>query len=320
LSDPLPIWSAPLPGILDTPSLNMLAGASGIGKTALISSLARIFHEGGKLWGHQITIPPAVGYIGADRGGASARLWFQAAGYPDIPQWNLIDDRSFDLAQLHNKRGGPGLLFHALEQLKLPYGSLIFVDPIALFVGSNLLDYRIVALACIEIQRWLEDHPYCLVGVCHTSKQKADAKDRYLRPQDRIMGTGALLGYTSTQMYLMGPEEAGRDDGKHTFLWNPHHRPEEHFALQRTNTGLFDVGNTQAAALIASALSPALASLLALLPPPTHAISTPALMQQLTDSGIARATLFRQLKELLQYGYAWSPKRGLWARTDKPYP
>lgn len=308
---------SPLPGILDTGSLNMLAGASGIGKTALISSLARAFAEGGSLWGHPITIPTGVGYIGADRGSSSAKQWFEAAGYPDIPLYGIVDDRNFDVAQLRNKTGGPQLLFHCLEQLQLPPGSLIFVDPVALFVGSNLLDYRVVAIACIEIQRYLMDHPYTLVGVCHTSKQKANPQDRYMRPQDRIMGTGALLGYTSTQMYLMGPEEAGRDDGRHTFLWNPHHRPEESFSLTRLSNGLFDLTSLPTAN---KPLSEELLALLALFPGPDHTVPTAQLVKLVTHDGAtspgaARRALFRRLRELERLGYLHQVIRGMWAKT-----
>lgn len=310
-------YSSPLPGILETPSLNMLAGASGIGKTALISSIARVFHEGDTLFGHAVTRPPAVGYVGADRGGASAIQWFETAGYPDIPTYNIVSDRTFDVAQLRGKFGGPALLAHCIDKLSLPAGSVVFVDPVALFVGANLLDYRAVAIACIEIQRWLHDNPFCVIGVCHTSKLKADEKARYQRPQDRILGTGALLGYTSTQMYLMGPDEAGRDDGRHTFLWNPHHAPEESFALLKGKNGLFDLG--QALAPIQEPPSAMALAILQLFPEDGTPISTAQIIQILNTAveqdPASRMTLHRRLKELERHGLIWSPRKGLWARV-----
>lgn len=297
----------------------MLAGASGIGKTALIASIATRIHAGGALFGHQLIQPPAVGYISADRGGASARLWFEAAGYPDIPQYSLVDDQGFDVKQLLSKYGGAELLAHCIDKLHMPPGALIFVDPIALFVGSNLLDYRAVAIACIQIQRWLTTHPYCLIGVCHTSKQKGDVKDRYLRPQDRILGTGALLGYTSTQMYLMAPEESGAEDGCHTFLWNPHHAREESFQLRKGAEGLFSLDSVLVP--ITEAMDAALESLLLLFPPADRAISTAQLVQMLNhDVGhdpLPQRTLTRRLRTLEAQGHVWQPRKGLWARKLK---
>lgn len=316
---PSPRWASPLPRILDTPSLNMLAGASGIGKTALIASIACRFRDGAKLFGHQITAPPAVGYLSADRGGASARLWFDAAGYPDIPQYSLVDDAGFDIKQLMGKYGGADLLAYCIDQVQLPPGSLLFIDPIALFVGSNLLDYRAVAIACISIQRWLTKHPYCLIGVCHTSKQKGDAKDRYLRPQDRILGTGALLGYTSTQMYLMAPEESGSEDGCHTFLWNPHHAREESFQMKKGPEGLFVIDEAQVP--LSTELEADLMALLMLFPPADRAISTAQLVKMLnTDVGhgpLPQRTLTRRLRTLEERRYIWQPRKGLWARVPK---
>lgn len=301
----------------------MLAGASGIGKTALIASMAKLFRDGAPLFGHAMTPPPAVGYVSSDRGGASAKLWFEAAGYPDIPQYSVVDDAGFDIRQLHGKYGGGALLASCIEQLHLPFGAVVFVDPIALFVGSNLLDYRAVAIACIEIQRWLKTHPYCVIGVCHTSKLKADEKDRYARPQDRILGTGALLGYSSTQMYLMGPDEAGREDGRHTFLWNPHHAPEESFTLQKGTDGLFDLTDASAPkALLPATLSPQQESLLALFPDPDHIISTAQIVRMLqTDVSrdpLPHRTLSRRLRELEAMGYVWQPAKGQWARVPRP--
>ena len=186
---------------------------------------------------------PGIGYITADRPWADSRQWFDAVGFPEIAHYSLVEDRDFKLEVLTNRqtkmRGAP-LLEACIATLALPPGSLIFVDPIALFLGGDLLNYYTVAVSCMQIHRGLMDTHHTIVGICHTAKQKADTKDRYLRAQDRISGSGALLGFTATQMNLMGPDEAGNDDGTYHFFVNPHHLASFTYALTKDpHTGLF---------------------------------------------------------------------------------
>lgn len=310
-----------IPNILETPTLNMLAGASGIGKTALLTGLLGEILAGRPVFDHAITPPPAIGYICADRPSEGALKWQRKVGIEHrVVMYDLIGDLNFDLAQLLPKHAGPPQLAYCIEQLRLPYGSLIIVDPIALFIGV-LNDYRSVGIACARIQRWLMEHPYCVVGIAHVGKQKADPKERYLRPQDRILGSGAQLGYTGTQMALLSPEESGRKDGRYTFLWNPHDTYAQAFHLaKRPQDGTFDFASIMVDdGDVPEVLTPDLATLLALLPDPPKAIATAGLIQLCQDT--ARPTLFRRLQKLLRLGLVEQPKRGLWCKrepTPKP--
>lgn len=310
-----------IPGILEVPSLNMLAGASGLGKTALIASVVAHVLRGGTLFGQPCTPPPAIGYIAADRPVASARQWFDLAGIGDLPTFSIIDDRKFDLVQLRKGPAGPRLLRHCIEQLNLPPGSWILSDPIALFLGGRLNDYTTVALAAIEIQRDLIEMQVATTGVCHTSKLLADVEQRYARPQDRILGSTALLGYSSTQMYLMGPDEAGRDDGQYTFSWTPHHRPAADFLIKRLPNGLFDVAGAyeQMPPLPAAAgIEGHLGAILSLFPEPPGTITPFQLLDaartKLDGEAPSRATLFRCLTRLQEEGRISRAGYGQWAR------
>lgn len=329
-----------LPGIFEVPSLNLLAGASGLGKTALLAGIAKAFQTGAPLFGHPVAATPRLGYISCDRGGPGLLEWFRRADVAldpaHFPVYSLIEDTSFDLQQLHRGRGGPALFAHCVEQLGLPPGSVILADPIALFLGGRLNDYTAVALACIEIQRYLAAHPYCVIGVCHTSKLKADVQDRYARPQDRILGSMALLGYSATQMYFMGPDEAGRDDGQYLFSWNSHSAPEGQFLLRRNPTnGLFlldqavcvtpqpEVTDPEAGrgSIDAAPIEDRrLQAVLSQIPYGPEVILFAELevrfiLEKPQGVSLSRASLVRCLSRLRVLGHAETPTRGKWRRV-----
>lgn len=232
--DPLPPWFA-------GGSVNLLAGASGTGKTALIAQWAVAFRDGLTVCGHAPHPLAAVGVLSADRSWAqSSQKWFAAAGWPDIPCYSIQDDLGFDLHRLLEKgvRAMLAIFGNCLDQLALPPQSLLIAEPIADWLGGNLLDYRDCSVACRLIRRLLQHRQLTLIGLAHAAKQLADPKRRYQRLQDRLAGSTAILGYADTQMYLASPEELGVEH--YTLHVNPHHAPSETFALEREpETGLF---------------------------------------------------------------------------------
>jgi hypothetical protein len=322
------VLADPLPNILTVGSLNLLAGASGIGKTALIAGLARAFRDGGTIFGHAVTAPPAVGYVTADRPWSGTQHWFSQVGFGDIRHYSLVDDHSVDLKLWRRKDKRTAFFGMCVDQLDLPRGSLLIVDPIALFLGGNLIDYDAVAFACIELHRYLQDHEYCCIGVCHAAKQKSSENEKYARLQDRINGSGALLGYTGTQMYLAPPEETG--ESTYTFVWNPHCAPAELFSLSKGPRGLFDLSQAATANLTGTTAvtitkapdtgPPALrpdeyeelqavyAKFL-----PGESLSVHTVVSAIPHS---RATVYRRLKRLVELGYLVNDAKGLWVRPQ----
>lgn len=310
----------PLPRILTLGSLNLLAGASGVGKTALIAELARRFRDGEPIFGHKPNIPTGIGYITADRPWSSSKQWFEAAGFPEIRQYSMVDDLKLPTSRIRKKFERTKLLQDCVKRLELPPGGLVIVDPVALFLGGNLLDYDAVAVACIEIQRYLMDEAYSLLGMAHSAKQKADRGDRYLRAQDRISGSMALLGYTGTQMYLMAPEEAGPKETAFHFHWNPHHAPPETFRLVKDDHGLFsDIGTgtpTDTDHDLRLAYDTETKRILASIPEAPSVISTAELIAFHCYGGdpIPRRTLFRKVALLAKRGDVIQVRRGAWQR------
>lgn len=233
---PLPSFPDPIPGIITTGSVNILAGASGVGKTCLLTGLLSRLKDGKDIFGVPSHAPAAIGYICADRGASTARHWLERAGYPELQLYALVDDPTFSTARLRNKFQLVATLEGIIDGLNLPAGALIIVDPLTLFMG-NPNDYQGCAIACIEIRRACLRRSLTLIGTAHASKQKADAKAQYKRLQDRILGSAAQLGYGDTQMYLASPEETG--EKFYTFLWHPHTMPAQAFALGRDPEGRF---------------------------------------------------------------------------------
>lgn len=225
-----------IPGIITHGSVNILAGASGVGKTCLLSTLLARLAVGKEIFGTPVTAPTAIGYICADRGGATAQYWLSKAGSPPLTFYSLVEDPNFRTVSLRNKFKLVDVLDHMIAGLQLPPGALVVVDPITLFMG-NPNDYQGCAIACIEIRRACINRQLTLIGTAHASKQKSDAKSQYKRLQDRILGSAAQLGYGDTQMYLASPEETG--EKFYTFLWHPHTAPAQVFPIGRDQHGMF---------------------------------------------------------------------------------
>jgi AAA domain len=282
----------PLPRYLQSYTLNLLAGASGVGKTALCAgSLAVNFRDNTPVFGHQPSPLPAIGVINADRDWESgAGEWFSRAGFSDIRYYSMADDPLFDPRRLRRKFDRPSLLMEFAGKLKLPPESLLFVDPISLFLGGNLLDYDTCACCCHEIRKWQREVKLTSVATAHSSKLKADQKDRYARLQDRILGSTALLGYSDTQMYLASPEETG--EPYYTFLLHSHMAPAEFFKLSRDEQGLFvpysgdDEGNCS--------------RVLLLFPDDETPVAVKTLVGHAAAIPLSRATLYRVLAVLVE--------------------
>ncbi len=295
----------PIDKIILAQSVNLLAGAPGVGKTALIAWLLTRFRDSLPIFGYTPVAIPKIAFIGADRSwDNSTRFWFEAAAYADIPHYSLQDDRDFNPQQLRSKSQRIAILERCLDAVgDLPVGSLIVIDPLALFLGGNLIDYDSCMVACSQIRRICQDRGITIIGTAHSAKQKADKKERYKRLQDNILGSTALFGYTDTQMYLAAPEETGADH--YTFLWAPHHKPPELFPLGRDASGLFVPWADSTAALQES-------SILKLIPLEAPGIGFGELV--VASEGASRATVHRVLTHFLNQGVIEKVAHGRYCR------
>jgi hypothetical protein len=293
-----------IPDIISYASVNLLAGASGVGKTCLVASCLKVFYDGGTLFGHQVHTPVRIGFISADRGEGSAYYWLTKVGLTDLAFYSLTDDPDFSPPRLRAKAQLIPILAECIAKLGLPPGSLLIVDPVALFLGGNLLDYQACAVALIELRRLCIKLQITLIGLAHASKQKGDKKERYSRLQDRIMGSGAQLGYGDTQMYLASPEETG--EKFYTFLWHPHTAPAEVFKLGRNPDGLFVPYEDSTTAEEESELFQAI-------PESPETIAFIDLCKAVLKS---RATVYRHLQPWLEKDLVIQPVHGRYCRPQ----
>jgi hypothetical protein len=296
----------PLPNLIPSLGITLLSGAPNVGKTALLAGIARDFRDNRSIFGHQPSKLPVIGVICADRGwGRGAGVWFGRVGYADVRYYSMADDPSFNPKSLRRKFERTERLMEMIDKLKLPPGSLVIVDPIALFLGGNLLDYDACACACHEIRVLLRQRGLTLIATAHSIKLKADRKDRYLRLQDQLLGSTAILGFSDTQMYLASPEEIGKP--YYAFLWHSHILPPETFCLDRDDQGLF--------LLWEGADGATKRRVLALLPEDGAEITLGVLKELIPAIPLSLATLKRGLETLIEEQAVERVKHGTYRRV-----
>lgn len=227
--------------------ISILSGATGIGKTALIAGwIARI------LAGHDLfklaltTSPTAIAVIVTDRTRRNTKYWFEQAGVLDqIRLYCLQDDFSIDWSRFRKAEQHAKLFAEALDKFaNLPTGTLLFVDPLSVYLGGKLSDYGWTAAAIGPLGKIAAQRGLTIVGTHHVPKASNDPKDKKLRPQDRVLGSTAIAAYTNTQFFLIGPEELTINPKlpatHYAIGYVSHEHPSYTYNFKRGSTGLFE--------------------------------------------------------------------------------
>lgn len=190
-------------------SISTLSGASGVGKTAFLAGMVKTWQDSGELFGLKTTMPPQIGMLACDRPWRDHQAWFDRAGCTPFPHFSLRDE-AYNWEALRDSKQVPRVFGGLVDSLKLAPGSLLIVDPISLFIPGRLFDYKDVAIGLGLLDAELKKRFLTTLGVFHVAKQKGNKNERYMRPQDRILGSSALIGYSETAFYLISPDEAER--------------------------------------------------------------------------------------------------------------
>jgi hypothetical protein len=208
--------------------------------------------DGRTICGHSTNSPTHFYYVVADRGQTEEAFYQRIGPNEDhtdfVTFYSVVSTTSgIDHTNFHKDAHGGQLLAYVISTLNPAPGSHLIIDPLApLFITGNQNRTRDVAASLVSLSRIIEERQINITGTWHFAKQKADKADRYRRPQDRISGSGAVSGFSDTQVYLVDPEP---NQPYYILGWNPrHHPPEEHKFIRKDwfvpYVGLCDVGDT----------------------------------------------------------------------------
>jgi hypothetical protein len=223
----------PIPGVIDFGTVNILAGAAGVGKTTLFVEWCTRWRDGRTICGYPTQAPTGLYYLSTDRGGHSTQRLFAAQNLANVNYYNPLDDPYFDRKQLRTPQLALGTLRWCVDKLNPQPGSHLAIDPAApFFVPGSQNEPRAVACLLWELHIIARERQITIFPFAHFSKQSADHSQRYHRPQDRISGSGAWVGFSDTQMFMVDPEPP--EQPYHIFGWNPRHAPPEEFKFLRS--------------------------------------------------------------------------------------
>lgn len=313
--------------VLPGGQVHLFSGASGAGKTTLAFQMLAAAIHGTEFFGMHIRKPRGItGIIASDRRGSDHLQWMDSVGIAnEVPIYSLIDDASHSGLKLTRgyldaRKDALGR-FHLFERTVkqlcararlegLPWDSLIVCDPIALFLGGNLLDYDKVYCHMFDLNQFCVRYGVTLLGLTHASKQKADPKMRYARPQDRTLGTTAQTGCAGTTMHLSCPNEI--DGDHHQFDMIPHHAPSSFVQLERAPDGLF----VDAGGAIPTKRDKTAHSLLELLKPGEVVSSQDICDRAEAVFGLKRTIVYKYIAWLFDMKLLKRVSRGVWTLPD----
>lgn len=227
--------------ILPAKEVSIIAGSSGCGKSTLLMQMLASYQNGEDAWlGHEFHRPTSWGYIANDHSwklyeGTAARAGLDINALPHI---SVMDDESIDLEAF--KQSPLHVLEALLARLREQGADAIIVDTLVSWFGGDIRNYNIPAYALLRLGRQCRKLDITILGTHHTTKARDDYT--FKRPQDRISGSGALLGFSSTQLTLIPPEENGKVC--HEFHIIAHNAPAKMLSLRRGSAesgGLFEV-------------------------------------------------------------------------------
>lgn len=305
--------------------ISIISGASGVGKTTYLATFISRFLSGKPLFGETpapIERVPFVGLIVTDRRWETARIWFDKAGVEEGDRFRaycLLDDSTFEWEKIKKDASHADLFEDALDAINPPPNSLVIVDPIALYLGGRLIDYSVTAAAIGKLSAVCVKRRVTALGTLHVPKARSDPKERFIRPQDRALGSTAIASYTNTQFYLIGPEETRKP--YYVLGYVSHNRPGYEAKLVRDTDGLFKMATD--ADMVAVKLEEVAEQveddpLFDSIPPAgDEGVSGKQMVYLGSLRGLSRATVYRRLRLWEQAGVVEEVREGIWRRTDK---
>ena len=214
---------------------HIIAGASGAGKTTLLVQMCREALDGKAWFGHPVQPDMKIGYIGTDRNSEAYRHKFSTMGIKPFPIHRFLDAKKYRPSQV--KANPMDWLETAYKMGDKP--DMLVIDPLSCFLPAKIADYHANADCLVLMSQFCKELGTTLVGSYHAGKLKQD--QGFMRPQDRILGSGALLAFSDTQIFLTDATEVHKQPGYHLLTINPHDAPmEEHKLCRVKGAGTFE--------------------------------------------------------------------------------
>lgn len=306
--------------ILPANQVHILAGASGAGKTTLLYQFVDALRLGQSWFGHPVLSGLKVAYVCCDRSTEDYEQKFRATGIQPFPVHSLLsttgpggaefdpEDIGYSSGDRKARAGAKKLRVEWLERIWGASGQsdVLILDPLSPFLPSDLRNYHAVASALTTLNRFCGRRSVTILGVHHAAK--LHVKDGFARPQDRILGSAALQGYSGTHLFLTDAAEIEGRPGYHTFDINPHNSPPEHYQLQRDSRGLFEPWVDRNVATLHD-------QLLLLIPTEPGRVKRIDLVEKaVNELDRCASTIDKLIKEMLKDGRLIQPEYGCYAR------
>lgn len=271
--------------------VSILAGASGAGKSTFLMQALAALQQNQPIFG-QIEAQPdiRVAWLATDRSSHGLEMKARAAGV----DWGRVHVEGI-IGQGYGPRiaTNPRSVMQEMLARCLPC-DLIIIDPLINLSGEDPRMYHKMFGFLVTLADWAYTNQVTIIGTHHANKARTDYS--FVRPQDRINGSGGILGFTSTQMILLEPE-------KGEACYQFHAIPHEHAPIQLTLTrrpehsdvgpGLFDLFTGEVAELRD-------ADILRAFPPPNQSIPVSFLKEVFPE--IEAQTLKSAITRLITQG------------------
>lgn len=306
----------PIPHLVPFGGLCLLAGPPKCGKTALLAEWFVRWRDGRPICGLPTGRPTGLGFLTTDhKWHLNQGPWFTAVGWPEIPHVSLRDNPTLPWRQLKIPTKADEILKRALDQLNLPPGGMVCIDVLGPFITSRLNDYAEVVGGLGTIAQIMDERQLTCLAVAHMGKTKGDPKDQYRNPFERILGSGAQIGFSDTMFYLLGPDDL--NESYYEVGWKPTHAPAGTFRFTRDAFGLFVPHGVADPLGVSTRDHPdSLAPVVAVLPEDPPGWTTPQLLEAIRLAVDCKQRRAEQLAtSLLQAGRIRRIGRGMYVQA-----
>jgi hypothetical protein len=285
---------------------HIIGGRSGAGKTHLLYQILDRFRD---------QLKPIL-YVAGDRSAKHYKRLFTKLGIEPWPVVSLIDHDANQLGMdeiLENVESHQRcfLWLNALINGMETKPKVVVLDPAQRFIPcKNLNDQTSAANGFAAIMSWAVKNKITVILVWHVSKTKTwDLNDVF----DRLTGSHGVQGHTSTKVFLDVPGSYGKEDKPIYLFVRGQHFQDRIVRLLRDDKGAFRLATN--VDFIAMEFP-----VYRVLPKePTQREHIIALVKNAGNglSSLSKTTIDRQLKQLVEKGYAQKPAHGMYCRKPR---